>query len=1193
MIIPAHNAAATLDDTLNSLQAQSSPDWEAVIVDDGSSDETATRAAAFAERDPRFRLIQQTAGGVSSARNCGLSYARHQWVLFLDADDWIAAEFIEVMTAAVQQDPQLDAAYCDSARVTTSGAIFKEESSGGDEQALFLQFAQRCVFAVHSCVVRRSLVLEVGGFDRSLRTCEDWDLWQRIARAGARFKRVRKTLAFYRMRCDSASNLGNQLAIDGVAVIERGHTCDPRVVNPAPAHQLGASRHLRAAAQAHFLCYSAGLIIGSGGDVSLILDLLPAPTRPLGLDPHLLAGGLMVAAILPSGQPLTYWLELWPRIEQPLLEFLVALQQRAQAPHLVRRVRRLLERDIIQNVRSGLPVTIGLTYGITIDASAPLQDIIIPFPVERISIAVEMEGTALGELYLPVIDGQVSQWVIADVISARFAWTILRKFFEQTVYPTLLLEEKSDETKVFRGKCELDAVKRGDARPFWEQAHDAIGWTILLQELWDMPMWPWSRFYKAGPADKASQRDVRSGEWLEVEIVDELPNVYATGEVSVAVTLGGSPVFACTVSPAEGTIGAADLRTLITTQAGTELLRISVREALIARPFSTGGSLRERLQEAAREARQTPVTTSGVSFGPEVILAPNAFRFVAQALWPSRGGAVLGRRNAAETGSGVSRRAQFPAATASEMLDLAASSGTPALRWEVGEGFDNSVAYVPEILWKSAASTQEHKRENRSRFQSEEMEYFERFFSEGENPWDYDSPYEQTKYLQTLDLLPQRRLARAIEIGCAEGHFTVQLAPRVDELIAADIAPTALRRAARRCAMYKHIQYERLNLVQDRLSGRFDLIVCSEILYYVGDKAALAATARKLADALNPGGYLLTAHANLVVDEPDRTGFNWDAPFGAKVIAETFATTRPLKAIRELRTSLYRISLYRRDPFAAYFLRRRKAQVTVLDEVPRPLPPEVEMQVLWGGGPSLRAEASDDNTSQLPILMYHRVAPTGAEHTARYRVTPAALIKQMQFLRRKGFYSVTLEQWHTARITRTPLKGRAIIITFDDGYRDFAEHAWPILRLHGFGALVFLVSDCIGKSNEWDAHYGEELPLMGWDEIRDLTRRGVQFGAHSATHPSMTALTAEQIVVEAARCRSIIQRKLGVSVYAFAYPYGDEDPAVHHLVEGCGFRFGLSCRPGRSTFDDDPLALRRIEIAGDDSIETFAGKIGF
>jgi chemotaxis methyl-accepting protein methylase len=119
----------------------------------------------------------------------------------------------------------------------------------------------------------------------------------------------------------------------------------------------------------------------------------------------------------------------------------------------------------------------------------------------------------------------------------------------------------------------------------------------------------------------------------------------------------------------------------------------------------------------------------------------------------------------------------------------------------------------------------------------------------------------------------------------------VLLAPRVGSLIAVDISQIALNRAADRCAGLDNVRFAHLDLTNAPLPGRFELIVCSEVLYYCVDKERLRAVARKLVDALEPGGYLLTAHANLIVDDPDQTGFDWDCPFGTKVIGEVLAST--------------------------------------------------------------------------------------------------------------------------------------------------------------------------------------------------------------------------------------------------------------------------------------------------------------
>jgi len=103
VLIPAHDVAGFLGDALDSLTAQTLPDWEAVVVDDGSRDGTA--AVAEARRDSRMRLLRQQAAGVSAARNRALAEARGEAILFLDADDWLAPDALARLAAALEAAP--------------------------------------------------------------------------------------------------------------------------------------------------------------------------------------------------------------------------------------------------------------------------------------------------------------------------------------------------------------------------------------------------------------------------------------------------------------------------------------------------------------------------------------------------------------------------------------------------------------------------------------------------------------------------------------------------------------------------------------------------------------------------------------------------------------------------------------------------------------------------------------------------------------------------------------------------------------------------------------------------------------------------------------------------------------------------------------------------------------------------------
>jgi peptidoglycan/xylan/chitin deacetylase (PgdA/CDA1 family) len=180
---------------------------------------------------------------------------------------------------------------------------------------------------------------------------------------------------------------------------------------------------------------------------------------------------------------------------------------------------------------------------------------------------------------------------------------------------------------------------------------------------------------------------------------------------------------------------------------------------------------------------------------------------------------------------------------------------------------------------------------------------------------------------------------------------------------------------------------------------------------------------------------------------------------------------------------------------------------------------------------------------------------------------------------------------------KKPLPGRAVILTFDDGYHDFAQYAWPLLEQYGFAAHVFLVADAIGQTSTWDHIYDQETPLLDWPEIARLEAQGVAFGSHMASHRPLTALSIAQIVCEAARSRTILEQGLQRidnirrPIKTVAYPYGDADPVVRHLVGACGYTIGLSRESRLCQFQDDLLALPRIEISGADHTSEFIAKL--
>jgi cyclopropane fatty-acyl-phospholipid synthase-like methyltransferase len=184
---------------------------------------------------------------------------------------------------------------------------------------------------------------------------------------------------------------------------------------------------------------------------------------------------------------------------------------------------------------------------------------------------------------------------------------------------------------------------------------------------------------------------------------------------------------------------------------------------------------------------------------------------------------------------------------------------------------------------------------------------FDLIFSFMSDPWQYTSKYEQAKFDHILELLPAQSAQRVLELGCAEGHFSVRLAPHVDRLICADFSQIALSRAAKRCVDHPNIEFVHLDIVKDVLPGQFDLIVCDEVLYYIGG-FNLQQVCNKLTKALVPGGYLITTNANRVKTES--TQAKWLQPYGAQLIGQMLADTAPLRLIQETHTAFFRTHLF-------------------------------------------------------------------------------------------------------------------------------------------------------------------------------------------------------------------------------------------------------------------------------------------
>ncbi len=181
--------------------------------------------------------------------------------------------------------------------------------------------------------------------------------------------------------------------------------------------------------------------------------------------------------------------------------------------------------------------------------------------------------------------------------------------------------------------------------------------------------------------------------------------------------------------------------------------------------------------------------------------------------------------------------------------------------------------------------------------------YFDNIYARDPDPWRFaTSDYERAKYDATLAALtPAAPYARALEVGCSIGVLTQRLAPLCERLLAIDVAETALAQARARCAAFGHVQFARMAIPQDWPAGSFDLIVFSEVLYYLSPED-LAATARLTQASLKPDGAALLVHYTLPTNYPA----------SGDAASEAFITAAGFSPILQRAEAEYRLDLLRR-----------------------------------------------------------------------------------------------------------------------------------------------------------------------------------------------------------------------------------------------------------------------------------------
>jgi peptidoglycan/xylan/chitin deacetylase (PgdA/CDA1 family) len=207
------------------------------------------------------------------------------------------------------------------------------------------------------------------------------------------------------------------------------------------------------------------------------------------------------------------------------------------------------------------------------------------------------------------------------------------------------------------------------------------------------------------------------------------------------------------------------------------------------------------------------------------------------------------------------------------------------------------------------------------------------------------------------------------------------------------------------------------------------------------------------------------------------------------------------------------------------------------------------------------------------ILTYHSIA----DGRSPLKISPALFAEQMEWLK-ANCRVATLMEVVTTLTQKNPLPERTVVLTFDDGFRDFYSAAAPVLRRLGFPATVFLPTAYCGRTNSWPGQpkWVDEQPLLDWNQIVELARQGFTLGSHSMTHRVMVGLPNPEAEREIAESKHEIETHTGQPAEFFCFPYGQWNAAVREIVVRY-HRGACSTAAGMVEPNADPFALPRAD----------------
>jgi len=221
----------------------------------------------------------------------------------------------------------------------------------------------------------------------------------------------------------------------------------------------------------------------------------------------------------------------------------------------------------------------------------------------------------------------------------------------------------------------------------------------------------------------------------------------------------------------------------------------------------------------------------------------------------------------------------------------------------------------------------------------------------------------------------------------------------------------------------------------------------------------------------------------------------------------------------------------------------------------------------------------------VPILMYHYVSipPNGSDAIRRdLSVTPDQFEAQLAYLRQNEYQTITMEDLTYALSGHSTLPDKPIIITFDDGYRDNYENAFPLLRKYGYVGVFFIFTQVIDTYN---------VSYLTWEMVMEMHQAGMEFGSHSYRHSDLAGRDVDFLIYEILGSKEAIEERTGEPVRFFSYPSGRYDELTIRVLDSAHFWGAVTTQWGIEQSFPDRFEMLRIRVRGNDTAADLAEKL--